>query len=178
MTKSALLAILGGVVAAAAITLNFVFEETDQQAPPPETATSAPAEPPTKTITLKPEGVPKDMATQPTFDIVRINPTGDTVMAGRAAPGRVVEIFDGGQKIGEVTSDKRGEWVFVPSSPLPAGNRQLSLQMRNADGTKTASETNVVLVVPERGKDIAGRPDGTANQPLATKSFMYRVRAS
>ncbi len=169
MTKSALLAILGGLVAAAAITLNFVFEEADPQAPPPETATSAPAKPPSKTLTLTPEGEPKDVPSQPTFDVVRINPAGDTVMAGRAEPGRVVEIFDGSQKIGEVTSDKRGEWVFVPSSPLPAGNRQLSLQMRNADGTKTASETNVVLVVPERGKDIAGRPDGTANQPLAIK---------
>ena len=169
MTKSALLAILGGVVAAAAITLNFVFEEADPQAPPPEVATSTPAEQPAKTLTLKPEGEPKDMPAKPTFDIVRINPTGDTVMAGRAAPGRVVEIFDGGQKIGEVTSDKRGEWVFVPSSPLSAGNRQLSLQMRNADGTITVSETNVILVVPERGKDIAGRLAKVESQPLAIK---------
>ena len=80
-----------------------------------------------------------------------------------------MEIFDGGKKIGEVTSDNRGEWVFVPSSPLRAGNRQLSLQMHNADGTKTVSETNVILVVPERGKDIAGRLAGTEKQPLAIK---------
>jgi hypothetical protein len=65
----------------------------------------------------------------PSFDIVRITPQGDTVMAGRARPGAKVEIYDGRTKIGEVTADKRGEWVFVPTSPLAPGSRKLSLKM-------------------------------------------------
>tara|TARA_B100000214_G_scaffold170798_1_gene122770 strand:- start:141 stop:1163 length:1023 start_codon:yes stop_codon:yes gene_type:complete len=169
VTKSALLAIFGSVVATAAITLNFVFEETDPKAPPANPAIFGPEESPARSLTLKPEGEPKDIPIRPTFDVVRINPTGDAVMAGRAGPGKVVEIFDGGKKIGEVTSDERGEWVFVPSTPLPTGNRQLSLQMRNANGMKTASETNVILVVPARGENIKRRPSGAENQPLAIK---------
>ena len=85
VTKSALLAILGGVVAAVAITLNFVFEGAEQPPSPPEAASSVPAEPPAKTLSLKPEDEPKDILTRPDFDIVRINPAGDTVMAGRLA---------------------------------------------------------------------------------------------
>ena len=169
MTKSALLAILGGVVATAAITLNFVFEETGPKEPPENAAISGPDEPPVKALTLKAEGQPKDIPTRPTFDVVRINPAGDAVMAGRAEPGRVVEIFDDGKKIGEVTSDERGEWVFVPSTPLPTGNRQLSLQIRDANGTKIVSDTNVILVVPERAEGITGSPSGAENQPLAIK---------
>ena len=162
------MAIFACIDCATAITLNFVFEEADSQLPTTEAATPGPAKPQAKSLTLKPEGLPKDIPTQPTFDVVRINRAGDAVMAGRAEPGRVVEIFDGGQKIGEVTSDERGEWVFVPSSPLPTGNRQLSLQVRNTDGTKTLSETNVVLVVPER-ENFRGHPGGVENQPLAIK---------
>ncbi len=104
----------------------------------------------------------------PSFDVVRINPKGDTVMAGRAAPGSKVRILDNGKVIGEATADKRGEWVFVPETPLPAGTRQLTLEAESS-GTKTTSTASVILVVPEPGKDIAGRPTDQPQQPLVLK---------
>jgi len=103
-------------------------------------------------------------AISPTFDVVRINPQGDAVMAGRAAPNTQVQIFDGTKAIGTVTSDARGEWVFVPTDPLPPGGRELSLAVRNG-GAETRSEQVVVLVVPERGKDVAA--GATPALPLA-----------
>ncbi len=104
--------------------------------------------------------------TPPSFDVVRINPQGDAVMAGRAAPNSQVQILDAGKVIGTVTADARGEWVFVPNDPLPPGARELSLAARNA-GSDMRSEQVVVLVVPERGKDvIAERP--TAPLAVAT----------
>jgi hypothetical protein len=102
----------------------------------------------------------------PTFDVVRINPAGDAVMAGRAAPNVEVRIFDGAREIGRTKSDARGEWVFVPTDPLPPGARELSLGAQ-LDGKSVRSEQVVVLVVPERGKDIAGRPTADVTQPLA-----------
>ncbi len=103
----------------------------------------------------------------PTFDVVRINPQGDAVMAGRAAPNSVVTIYDGDQIIGQVTADQRGEWVFVPTSPLPPGARELSLSAApSGGGTALRSEQVVVLAVPERGKDLAGRPAGEPQPPL------------
>jgi nucleoid-associated protein YgaU len=104
----------------------------------------------------------------PSFDVVRINPQGDAVMAGRAAPNTQVQIFDGAKAIGTVTSDARGEWVFVPTDPLPPGGRELSLASRNG-GTETRSEQVVVLVVPERGKDVASSGAPTAPLAVATR---------
>ena len=170
MSKSAIIAIIGGVVVVAAIALNFVLESVDEEAAREETAKTqvekkGPAKPApkieTKTKTLQ--------ITAPSFDIVRITPQGDTVMAGRARPGEKVEIYDGANKIGEVVADKRGEWVFVPTSPLAPGSRRLSLKMIDLDGSVVASESDVVLVVPEKGKDIAGKSVDQPSQPLAMK---------
>ena len=63
-----------------------------------------------------------------------------------------------GKPIGEVTADNRGEWVFVPEKPMLPGSRELTLEMRAAAEKAVTSGDVVVLVVPERGKDIAGRP--------------------
>jgi len=85
------------------------------------------------------------------FDVVRIKPSGDAVIAGRAAPGAVVTILDGGRELGKVTADARGEWVFLPAERLPPGSRALSLRVRNADGTEAPSPSVVVMHVPEPG---------------------------
>lgn len=105
----------------------------------------------------------------PQFDVVRINARGDTVMAGRAEPGAEVRILDGDTEIGRVKADGRGEWVFLPSSPLPPGSRTLSLLMSVAGAAPVPSGSAVVLVVPEQGRDIAGRAaEGDARaKPLA-----------
>ena len=181
MNKAALLSIFGGVVVAAAITLNFALEDVDESTPSPtvqqqnsaapQASVQQPARAPQKSLELRPEPETKPKATRPSFDVVRINPEGDTVMAGRAAAGAKVEIYDGTKKIGEVVADRRGEWVFVPNAPLPPGSRQLSLRMAGAGGKTVNSETDVVLVVPEKGKDIAGRPaaEPAQSQPLALK---------
>ena len=124
-------------------------------------AVNAPAPAPSPAPALKP--------TPPSFDVVRINPKGDTVIAGRAEPGAVVAILDGGKEIGQATADGRGEWVFVPEAPLRAGKRQLSLEMRLQGSDPIPSDSVVVLVVPERGKDVAGRVTGTDSQALALK---------
>lgn len=137
----------------------------------PRTATAVT---PAPTIVAKPNPAPSTASgdeppLRPSFDVVRINPRGDTVIAGRAAPGNRVRILDGDTVIGEVTADDRGEWVFLPEKALPAGGRQLGLEARLGDGAPVASESVVVLVVPERGKDIAGRPSAEETQPLALR---------
>lgn len=94
---------------------------------------------------------------RPSFDVVRINPAGDAVMAGRAVPNALVIIYDGDREIGRVQADAHGEWVFVPNTPLPPGTRELSLTARLGDGPDLTSEDVVVLAVPEHGRDLAGR---------------------
>lgn len=87
------------------------------------------------------------------FDVVRIGERGDAVLAGRAVPKAEVVILDGGKEIGRTIADNRGEWVFVPSTPMAPGARQLTLQATNPDGSTATSGAPVVLVVPERPND-------------------------
>ena len=105
----------------------------------------------------------------PSFDVVRINPEGDAVIAGRAPPLSKVIIRDGDAVIGEATADARGEWVFVPDKPLLSGNRQISLEATNKDGVVIPSESVVVLAVPQRGMDLAGNPSSEPVKPLVVQ---------
>jgi nucleoid-associated protein YgaU len=160
VNRPLLLAILGAIVVVAAIALNFVLETPDgEEAAGSPSATGPRTAPPAARDSAGP-------VNGPTFDVVRINPQGDAVMAGRAKPGAKVEIYDGDKLIGEVTADARGEWVFVPDTPLAPGNRELSLVMIDEDGTRIRSENVVVLAVPEPGEAVAGTPGATPDRPL------------
>lgn len=126
--------------------------EAAKPAPPPE-----PAKPP------EPPAPPP-----PRFDVVRVTPQGEAVIAGRAEPGSTVTVMDGGRALGSTQADSRGEWVFLPTEPLPAGTRELSLRENPAGGgAPRLSDRVVVLVTPEPGKDLAGRPAEEPTTPLA-----------
>ncbi|WP_231573572.1 LysM peptidoglycan-binding domain-containing protein [Thermopetrobacter sp. TC1] len=73
----------------------------------------------------------------PAFDIVRVEEDGSAVVAGRATPGSFVEILLDGKVLGRVTANERGEWVFVPDTPLPEGAHQLMIR---AYADKTGKE--------------------------------------
>ncbi|MEQ8320992.1 MAG: LysM peptidoglycan-binding domain-containing protein [Rhodospirillales bacterium] len=88
-------------------------------------------------------------AQAPSFDVIRVNPEGDTVIAGKASPGSEVQILDGDKVIGTVKADERGEWVFIPEEPLSPGSRSLSLKATPRDGEVLTSKENVLIAVPE-----------------------------
>ena len=99
--------------------------------------------------------------------MVRVNPSGDAVIAGRAEPDAEVTILDQGKVIGSVKADNRGEWVFLPDSALDPGEHSFTLESKPEDAAegeaaKQESETSVVVLVPDVAKDIAGR---TSEQP-------------
>lgn len=165
MTRALFIAIIGGGVVVVAIGLGFLLgqEEASEKTSAVETVKQDMAEgvakATEKSLAPLPSPLPKGPR-PPTFDVVRVNPQGDTVIAGRAQPGSTVAILDGGKTIGEAIADARGEWVFVPDQPLSPGNHQLSLEMRPKDKDRkpVLSESVVVLAVPK------GAP-----QPLALK---------
>jgi nucleoid-associated protein YgaU len=165
------IALAGLVVIGIAIGLSLWSEHRDQVAPAPQTTaqpqTTAPA--PQK---------PSQPGIAPSFDIVRINPQGETVMAGRAAPKAEVTVLDGGQEIGRVTADNRGEWVFVPDKPLASGNRELTLRATNPDGSTTETESAVVLAVPDRATDKQGAPLAIKVNPDGSIEIMQGARDS
>ncbi|HYH19342.1 MAG TPA: LysM peptidoglycan-binding domain-containing protein [Azospirillum sp.] len=128
------------------------------QAPTAQAPAAPPAATPPSQVTPAVVRPPAPVETGPRFDVVRVTPEGEAVIAGRATPGATVVVFDGDRPIGEAVADKRGEWVLLPGDPLPPGSRELSLVERTP-GTKPVPSGNVVvLVVPEARRDVAGRP--------------------
>jgi LysM repeat protein len=82
----------------------------------------------------------------PSFDIVRIDPQGQAVIAGRAAPGDQVRVIDGDTTLGDVTADARGEWVLWPQQPIAPGDRQLSLEATGPDGGAPRRSADIVAL--------------------------------
>jgi nucleoid-associated protein YgaU len=98
----------------------------------------------------------------PSFDIVRVEPQGHAVIAGRAAPGDRVRVLDGGKPIGEVTADARGEWVLVPDAPLAPGNRQLYLEATGKEGGPVRRSADTVALSVTSPVAAGGRPSTLA----------------
>jgi nucleoid-associated protein YgaU len=116
-------------------------------------ALAKPAEP--ERVAQPPAPVP------PSFDIVKVGPTGTVVIAGRAEPGAKVVVRDGDQPIGEVTADRRGEWVLIPGQPFTPGNRLLSAEASSREtGAPVKSEETVALSISPASP--AGRAGETA----------------
>jgi nucleoid-associated protein YgaU len=84
----------------------------------------------------------------PAFDIVRVGPTGNAVMAGRSEPGADVTVLDSGKAVGVARADQNGNWMLVPAAPLPSGSAELTLSSQGKTGQAVLGEAPVLLVIP------------------------------
>ena len=91
----------------------------------------------------------------PSFDVVRIEPTGDGVIAGRAEPGWTIALEDGGAKIADTKVDEEGAWSIVLDKPLSSGDHSLTLRATSPDGTQGLTGQQPVNVA-------VGKPAGEA----------------
>ncbi|MCM0022177.1 MAG: LysM peptidoglycan-binding domain-containing protein, partial [Tagaea sp.] len=159
MSRATLIAVLGALFVGAALFLGFRSFAPD--APSPRVAAPQPVAPPpiVAPAPVPPLAQPAVAApTRPSFDVVRVSPTGEAVIAGRAAPDATVIIQLGDKELGRVVADGRGEWVFVTVEPLAPGAHELRLRGEIPGGEATTSERNVAIVVPERGRGTGGGP--------------------
>ncbi len=145
---------LVGLVAAAAIgTAWFVLPEafpTFRQNRPPgsEHMAAARLAVPSSAVAPPPAATAASAQT-PRFDVARVGARGMLVTAGRAGAGAEVLLLEGQRELGRARADGRGEWVILPSDPLPPGARELSLLARVPGGEAVPGEESVLLVVPE-----------------------------
>ncbi|WP_426956273.1 LysM peptidoglycan-binding domain-containing protein [Muricoccus radiodurans] len=105
----------------------------------PAAERAAPAEPPRH---------PAPRFDPPRFDVVRVGMRGMAVVAGRAAPGAEVILYDGPRELGRARADTRGEWVILPPDPIGGGARELSLRARLPGGDEQAGPDTVLVVGP------------------------------
>jgi len=126
----------------------------------------------------------------PSFDIVRVEPSGDTVIAGQAEPGASIEILDGANPLAEAEANERGEWALVLDQPLAPGTHDLAIRTTSPDkSTVTLSDQRVAIAIPEKEgeeplivlntpgapsevlqlpeQDVASAPEAPASGPAA-----------
>ena len=115
--------------------------------PPPHVATGEGAKPAPGPGEPKPgETGPAKRTAVPSFDVVRIEPTGEGVIAGQAEPGWTVKVESAGTVYGEATADEEGAWSIVLDKPLPAGDHALALRAYSPDGTRALTAQQPVRV--------------------------------
>jgi nucleoid-associated protein YgaU len=105
----------------------------------------------------------------PSFDVVRVEKTGETVIAGRAAPDSEVNVTaQDGSSLGRTKADASGAWAIVPEQPLTPGSHEIGVEAQNAEGAAALSEEVVVVVVPEPKAPAAAAPKSTAGSADTT----------
>ena len=106
----------------------------------------------------------------PSFDIVRVEPSGETVIAGVAQPEAMVEILNGPEPVASAEANERGEWALVLEAPLPPGTHDLGIRTTSPDRSQvTLSDQRVVVSVPESADEA---PLVVINQPDAPSRVM------
>ena len=117
LSKPLIAALIGVVIVAAALVFNFTLQGPLQFGGKPALNTGAGA---------------------PSFDVVRIDPKGNMVMAGRALAGATVIIMDGEKEIGRVTADENGYWQVEPEGVATAGKHVIRADQIGANNNVMA----------------------------------------
>jgi nucleoid-associated protein YgaU len=96
-------------------------------------------------------------ADTPSFDVLRVEPDGSAVIAGRAAPNSTLEITNGNSVVAKVDVGPSGDFATVLDSPLSPGDHQLVLKVTGTDGKVVTSEETATISVPadKNGKLLA-----------------------
>jgi len=113
-----------------------------------------PAAEPAGEQAAKPEETPADPAASwvtPAFDVLRVEPDGSTVIAGRGQPNTKLEIRNGDTVVGKADIGPSGDFAAVFDHPLAAGDYQLTLATRDDKGASKTSEEVATVSVPKDG---------------------------
>ncbi|KAJ01888.1 LysM peptidoglycan-binding domain-containing protein [Sulfitobacter mediterraneus] len=160
-------------------------QETET-APTPSVET-AEAEPESVT----PDPAPEEKATAPAiaeipappaFDEVRREEDGMTVIAGRAAPGAVVQILQDGVEIAKTTADGSGKFAALMMI-LPDGKPHALSLMQMVDGNEILSDGEIILaplaapVVVAEAAQEPETPDPVTEAETATAQAAEPVTA-
>ncbi|NLS19201.1 LysM peptidoglycan-binding domain-containing protein [Rhizobium sp. P40RR-XXII] len=85
----------------------------------------------------------------PSFDVLRVEPDGSTVIAGSAEPNAKLEIVDGEKVVTTTNVGPSGDFAAVLDNPLPPGDHELMLRATGKDGKVATSEEVATVSVPK-----------------------------
>ena len=85
----------------------------------------------------------------PSFDVLRVEPDGSTVIAGSAEPNAKLEIVDGEKVVTTTNVGPSGDFAAVLDNPLPPGDHELVLRATGKDGKAVNSEEVATVSIPK-----------------------------
>lgn len=118
---------------------------------PGEAVIPAPDKPDAAPAAGNNEDAPADKAevVPPTFDLVRVEPDGSVVLAGKAAANAAIEIITGTTVIARTTATPEGDFAVVLDDPLKPGDYQIVLRSTTPDNLVATSVETALVSVPE-----------------------------
>lgn len=102
--------------------------------------------------------------TKPSFDVVRVDPTGAAIIAGTAEPFSKVVIRSNGEEIGEAIAGSTGEFVAMTQMPDTEEGQTLNLETE-IDGELLFSDDSI-LILPMLQSDAADAVTEEAAPPI------------
>ena len=162
--------------------------------PVPPAAVATPSDAPKSASLAPPSGEPgpaTDAASGPTFDVVRVEPNGDSVIAGRAAPGATIDLLRNGEPLARMVADATGLFAIVPPALAP-GSHEITLRAIGPDGARSRSAQGVTVVVaarrsepplvtvtaPDQPTVVLSRPDAPAGSPTSPSTAVSGAASS
>ena len=93
------------------------------------------------------------------FDLVRVEPGGSALFAGRAAPNSRVAVFMDGEEVAAAETDATGTFALFAELGASGAPRALTMTETAADGTVREAASSVILgPVPEREIAVGEAP--------------------
>jgi hypothetical protein len=136
-------------VVSAALIVRLPIAWPSAQEPPAVVSPSAnstvatPADGPTAASEPSPS---KPAVQRPAFDVVRVEPTGDAVIAGHAAPNAAIELRADGRVVAHASANESGDFTILPP-PFSTGGHHLELDARTGEAAAVLSDS-VAIDVP------------------------------
>lgn len=91
---------------------------------------------------------------KPSFDLVRVEPDGSALIAGKAPAGAIVSILSDGISIGQTIASSRGEFVAFVNTPPIQQVQTLELKSEPAEGPVVLSDDAVLLLAKTQTDDL------------------------
>lgn len=113
-------------------------------APPAE----APASAGEQTAPAAADSGAKRTVVPPSFDVVRVEPDGSIVIAGKAVPSAKVDLLVGSKLLGSAAAGPEGDFAVVLDDPLDPGDYQIVLRATAPDDVVAMSVETAVVSVP------------------------------
>jgi len=130
----------------------------------------------------KPEAAAEDPATTPktdrlaapVFDVLRVEPDGSVLVAGKAGARAEVEVLSGEAVLGKAAAGPEGDFVVLLDEMLKPGDYRLALRATSPEGETVLSDGTAIVSIPEAkdGQVLAmveepGRPAELISVPQA-----------